>query len=162
MDQNQYAQYLVESYSDTILRLCYTYLKSTYDAQDVCQTVFLKLLSSPQRFEGSEHEKAWILRTTVNACKDLLKSPWRRLTCNLEVCQELVAPPEGENPVLQAVQALPKRYRLVIYLYYYEGYPAADIAAMLQLPLGTVHTRLARGREKIKFMVGGDYCERLL
>lgn len=70
------AERLVHAYSDLILRLSYTYLKSTDDAQDICQTVFLKLLQKPQAFSSPEHEKAWIIRTAVNLCKDHLKSGW--------------------------------------------------------------------------------------
>ena len=75
MDQTQRAEYLVETYADAILRLSYTYLKSTHDAQDVCQTVFVKLLTEPREFESPEHERAYILRMAANACKDMLKKP---------------------------------------------------------------------------------------
>ena len=71
------AERLVHAYSDLILRLSYTYLKSTDDAQDICQTVFVKLLMEPREFKSPEHERAYILRMAANACKDLLKSPWR-------------------------------------------------------------------------------------
>lgn len=158
MDQDQRAEYLAETYADAILRLCYTYLKSTYDAQDVCQTVFVKLLTKPREFENTSHEKAWILRMAANACKDLLKSPWRKRTCNLDDCGEFPAP-AGDSAVLEAVNALPVRYRAVIYLYYYEGYLAAEIGEILNLPVGTVHTRLSRGRARLKEIFGGDTDE---
>ena len=74
MNRNQQAEYLANTYADTILRLSYTYLKNTHDAQDICQTVFVKLLTHPQEFESVEHEKAYILRMTANACKDILKA----------------------------------------------------------------------------------------
>ena len=81
------AERLVYTYSDLILRLSYTYLKSTHDAEDICQTVFLKLLTSGQAFDSPAHEKAWIIRTTANACKDLLRSAHRRRTVALEAGQ---------------------------------------------------------------------------
>ncbi len=75
MNPNEQAERLVNAYADAILRLSYSYLKNTDDAQDICQTVFVKLLSEPREFESAEHERAYILRMASNACKDLLKSP---------------------------------------------------------------------------------------
>ena len=144
------AEYLVETYADTILRLCRSYLREPSDAQDVCQTVFLKLLTEPRSFESPKHEKAYILKMAANACRDLLRSPWRRRGCPLEACAELPAPEREDSGVWEAVSRLPPRYRAVIYLYYYEGYQAAEIGEILGLPLGTVHTRLARGRAKLR------------
>ena len=151
----QQAERLAGTYADAILRLSYTYLKNTQDAQDVCQTVFVKLLAEPREFESADHERAYVLRMAANACKDLLKSPWRKRTCGLEACGEMTAPEEEENSVLTAVNALPPHYRAVIYLYYYEGYQAAEIGKILGVPTGTVHTRMARGREKLRILLGG-------
>ena len=78
MDLNQQAEYLANTYSDAILRLSYTYLKNTDDAQDICQTVFVKLLSHPREFDSPGHGGAYGPRMAANACKDLLKSPWRK------------------------------------------------------------------------------------
>ena len=75
MNQNERAEYLAETYADAILRLSYTYLKNTHDAQDICQTVFVKLLTDPREFDTADHERAYILRMAANACKDLLKNP---------------------------------------------------------------------------------------
>lgn len=86
---------LVNLYSDLILRVSYSYLKSTHDAQDICQTVFLKVLTGKPDFRSAEHEKAWIIRTTINACKDLLGSAWRSRTCGMEACAEAAAPEVG-------------------------------------------------------------------
>lgn len=155
MNLNERAEYLAQTYADAILRLSYTYLKSTHDAQDVCQTVFVKLLTEPRAFESSEHERAYILQMAANACKDLLKSPWRKRTCGLEACAEVPAPEAGDGTVLAAVNQLPAHYRSVIYLFYYEGYQAAEIGAILGVPTATVHTRLARGRARLKDILGG-------
>ena len=159
MDLKERADYLARTYADAILRLSYTYLKNTHDAQDICQTVFVKLLTEPRRFESGEHERAYILRMAANACKDILKSPWRRRTCGLDAVLEVPAPPAEEGTVLAAVNALPPHYRAVIHLFYYEGYQAAEIAAILGLPTATVHTRLARGRAKLKTLLGGTEYE---
>ena len=155
MNQNQQAERLAQLYADAILRLSYTYLKNTDDAQDICQTVFVKLLSHPRTFDTPEHEKAYILRMAANACKDLLKSPWRQRTCTLEAVGDVAAPAAEEGSLLQLENTLPPNYRAVIYLYYYEGYQAAEIGRILGIPTATVHTRLARGRTKLKTLLGG-------
>ena len=160
MNTNQQAERLANAYADAILRLSYTYLKNTQDAQDICQTVFVKLLAEPREFESAEHERAYVLRMAANACKDLLKSPWRRRTCGLEAVLEVPAPEAGDGSVLSAVNELPAHYRAVIYLFYYEGYQAAEIGKILGVPTATVHTRLARGRAKLKDMLGGADNER--
>lgn len=141
---------MAETYADAILRLSYTYLRNTDDAQDICQTVFVKLLAEPKVFDSSEHERGYILRMTANACKDLLKNPWRKRTCSLDSCMEIPAPKGSDGSVLQALNQLPKRYRTVLYLFYYEGYQASEIGRILRIPTATVHTRLARGRTKLK------------
>ena len=155
----QQAQRLAETYADPILRLSYAYLKNTHDAQDVCQTVFVKLLTEPREFESPQHERAYVLRMAAYACKDILKSPWRRRTCGLEAVLEVPAPEAEEGTVLSAVNTLPPHYRAVIYLFYYEGYQAAEIGAFLGAPTATVHTRLARGRAKLKTLLGGTEYE---
>ena len=160
MDLNQRAEYLAETYADAILRLSYTYLKSTHDAQDICQTVFVKLLAEPRTFETPEHERSYVLRMAANACKDLLKSPWRKRTCGLEACAQIPAPEATDGSLLEAVEQPAPHYRAVIYLYYYEGYQAVEIGHILGVPTATVHTRLARGRAKLKDLLGGDDYER--
>ena len=161
MNQTQRAEYLARTYADAILRLAYAHLKNTHDAQDVCQSVFVKFLTNPVDFESPVHEKAYILRMAANACRDILKSPWRRRTCSLETVLEVPAPAAEEGSVLAAVNALPSHYRAVIYLYYYEGYQAAEIGKILGVPTATVHTRLARGRRKLKELLGGIDDENL-
>ena len=133
----------------------YTYLKSTDDAQDICQTVFLKLLQKPRAFSSPEHEKAWIIRTAVNLCKDHLKSGWRRATVALDAAEAVPAPAEEEGSLLSAVNLLPPKYRTVIYLYYYEGYSVAEIAAILRKSQETVRTRLHRARGMLREKLQG-------
>ena len=152
----------METYSDLVLRLSYSYLNQPQDAQDICQTVFLKLLERAPDFVSSDHEKAWIIRTTANTCKDLLKSPWRQRSQSLDVGLEVPAPQAGDGSVLEAVNQLPPHYRAVIYLFYYEGYQAAEIGQILGIPTATVHTRLARGRAKLKELLGGYGYEQLV
>ena len=159
MDYKQQAERLANTYADAILRLSYAYLKNTQDAQDVCQTVFVRLLTEPREFESGEHERAYILRMAANACKDLLKSPWRRRTCDLEACAQVPAPETSDGSVLAAVNQLPAHYRSVIYLFYYEGYQASEIGEILGVPKATIHTRLARGRARLRELLGGTEYE---
>ena len=159
MDYKQQAERLTNTYADAILRLSYAYLKNTQDAQDVCQTVFVRLLTEPREFESGEHERAYILRMAANACKDLLKSPWRRRTCDLEACAQVPAPETSDGSVLAAVNQLPAHYRSVIYLFYYEGYQASEIGEILGVPTATIHTRLARGRARLRELLGGPEYE---
>ena len=156
MDLKERADYLARTYADAILRLSYTYLKNTHDAQDICQTVFVKLLTEPRDFESPDHERAYILRMAANACKDLLKSPWRQRTCTLEAVGDVAAPVAEEGSLLQLVNTLPAHYRAVIYLYYYEGYSIKEIANLLRLPVPTVGTRLSRGRERLRQILKED------
>ena len=157
MDDMEQAERLANTYADAILRLSYTYLKNTHDAQDICQTVFVKLLMEPREFKSPEHERAYILRMAANACKDLLKSPWRQRSQSLDVGLEVPAPQAGDGSVLEAVNQLPPHYRAVIYLFYYEGYSTRDIARMLGRKESTVRSDLRRGREKLKKLLKEAY-----
>lgn len=145
------AERLVETYSDLILRLSVCWLKDREDAKDVCQTVFLRLLEKPRSFDSPEHERAWIIRTAVNACKDQLKSGWRRHTVDLTEAEAFPGPETGdEGSLRRAVELLPPKYRTVICLYYYEGYGAREIAELLGERPATIFTRLDRGRKKLR------------
>ncbi|MBD9244309.1 MAG: sigma-70 family RNA polymerase sigma factor [Coriobacteriaceae bacterium] len=149
----QEAERLVNTYADLILRLSYTYLSHTYDAQDICQMVFLKLIERRPAFASSEHEKAWIIRTTINACKDHLKSHWHKTTVPIEAAQHVPAPAAEPGSILASVNLLPPKYRAVIYLHYYEGYTAPEIAQLLGRLPSTVSTQLRRGREQLKTLL---------
>ena len=154
--EEQEAQRLVETYSDLILRLSYTYLNHTQDAQDICQTVFLKLWEKAPAFVSPDHERAWIIRTTANACKDLLKSHWRKTTAPLEAAAAVPAPQPEAGSLLEAVGRLPPPYRVVIYLYYYEGYSAQEIARMLGKTPSAVASLLHRGRRRLKTLLESE------
>lgn len=149
------AERLVNTYSDLILRLSYTYLKSTQDGEDICQTVLLKLLTAERPFASPAHEKAWVIRATVNACKDELRA-FRRRAVPLEEGLETAAPELPRSEVLEAVMALPEHYREAIYLFYYEGYSIDEIAALTGRSGAAVSAHLSRGRKKLKIMLEGE------
>lgn len=152
----QEAERLAETYADLILRLAYTYLNHTQDAQDICQTVFLKLWEKAPAFVSPDHERAWIIRTTANTCKDLLKSHWRKTTAPLEAAAAVPAPQPEEGSLLAAVNLLPPQYRAVIYLHYYEGYSAQEIARMLGKTPSAVASLLHRGRLRLKTLLESE------
>ena len=139
---------LVETYSPMLLRLACTRLENPADAEDVVQEVFLKLLTACPAFRDAEHEKAWLIRTTLHRAADLRKAASRR---NVPLEEALLASaPEPEDQLLAAVRALPEKYGAVIHLHYYEGYSLKEIGKLLGLPAATVGTRLARGRERLR------------
>ena len=151
----------VQRYSGMILRLCFTYSLGRADAQDICQNVFLKLLQSDRRFDSEGDTRAFIIRVTINECKDVLKSGWRRRSVPLDELIEREVPflPSEDTGVLAAVQRLPVKYREAVYLYYYEGYNAEEIAAMVGAKPAAVRQRLARAREKPRKELEGSGYE---
>lgn len=149
------AERLVNTYSDLILRLSYTYLKSTQDGEDICQTVLLKLLTEDRVFESPEHERAWVVRVAINACKDELRA-FRRRAVPLDAAAEAEAPEPPRSEVLDAVMGLPENYREAVYLFYYEGYSIDEIAALTGRSGAAVSAHLSRGRKKLKTMLEGE------
>ena len=149
MDEFQ-ARRLVNLYADMILRISYQYLQQTCDAEDICQTVFLKYLTAGIAFDNAEHEKAWIIRTAINACKDHVKSAFFRRTAPLEEAAHMAAPASADTEILEAVKRLPKNYRISIYLYYYEDYSAREIAQLRGKSETTGAQYLSRGRRKLR------------
>lgn len=150
MTQEQFCQAAREQ-GDMIYRVAYHALKNKADAEDVTQTVLLKLFEHPGTFESPEHQKHWLLRVAVNESRKLLRSFWRRRAVPLEEWRDgpdLDSPEKRE--LFQAVMALEPKYRLSIYLYYYEGCSVAETAAALGAKPSTVQTWLQRGRERLR------------
>lgn len=151
MRSEEEANSAIERYADTVRRICMVHLKNYSDTEDIFQTVFLKYVLYPEPFESEEHEKAWIIRVTVNACKDLLKSFFRSRTTSLEALKETAMVPDLEHSeLLDAVLGLPEKYKNVVYLYYYEEYSAAEISQILKKNVNTVYTLLTRARHLLK------------
>lgn len=158
--KQQEVERLVQTYSDTILRLSYSYLKSVYDAEDICQTVFLKLLTAGVEFESPTHEKAYIIRATINACKNELKA-FRRKLVPLDEAREATVQGIPSTDVLDAVMALPGKYREAIYLFYYEGYAIGEIAGLLGISPSAAAAHLSRGRKQLHIALGEAYEQKL-
>lgn len=150
----------IEAYSDTVRRICMLHLKSYSDTEDIFQTVFLKYLTYRGDFQSDEHEKAWFIRVTVNACKDNLKSFFRSRTISLEELKDVSSEvTESHGEVLSAVLSLPQKYKDVVYLHYYEGYTAVEIGRILKKNENTVYTLLSRAKKILKEKLAGDDFE---
>ena len=148
----------IERYSDTVRRICAVHLKNEADTEDIFQTVFLKYALSSVSFENDEHEKAWFIRVTLNACKDLLKSFFRSRTVPLDETAVYPAqPPPDYRDVWEAVLVLPQKYRDVVYLHYFEEYTAPEISRILGKNVNTVYTLLTRSKQLLREKLGGGY-----
>lgn len=142
--------HLAETYIDTVFRVAFNYLKSAADAEDITQNVFMKLLQTDISFKSEDHARFWLIRVTVNACKNVLRSKrWNQ--ADFEVyAQQLTFETSGQSELFYSVMDLPEKYRVPIYLYYYEGYSTKEIGSLLHLPKNTVCTRLNRGRQLLR------------
>ncbi len=160
MRSEQEVNRAIELYSDVVRRICAIHLKNYHDTQDIFQTVFLKYVLSSVVFENEEHEKAWLIRVTVNACKDLLKSFFRSRVVSIhELDGQLSMLPPDYSEVLKAVQSLPAKYRTVVYLHFYEGYTALEIGAILGKNANTIYTYLTRSKKLLREKLGGEGYE---
>lgn len=160
MRSEQEVNRVIDQYSNMIRRLCMIHLKNYADTEDIFQTVFLKYVLSSVTFENEEHEKAWFVRVTINACKDLLKSFFRRRTVSLD---EIIEQPSeisiDDREVLEAVLSLPQKYKDVVYLHYYEDYTAPQISRILGKNVNTIYTLLTRSKQLLREKLGGGEYE---
>lgn len=142
---------------DTVYRICFSFMKNPTDTEDMVQETFLRLLSSGVQFQSENHEKAWLIVTASNLCRDALKKWWRKSE-NLEDYENVLQQPPFEiDHVLAAILQLPADQKTAVYMYYYEGYSTVEIASYLHCPQATVRSRLARARNILKRKLGGDF-----
>lgn len=137
---------LFRKYKDDVYRLALSYTRNPAEAEDVCQSVFVKGMEQPSITPGKE--KAWLMQVTANQCRNLLRSGWWKKTQPLE--EALPAETGEDSGVYQAVMALPPKYRVVVYLRYYEEYSTKEMAALLRISESNVTTRLNRARQMLK------------
>lgn len=137
---------LFETYKNDVYRLALSYTKSVQEAEDVCQSVFVKLMEQSRITPGKE--RAWLMQVTANECRSLLRSAWWKRTAPLEECS--AAAPERSSGVYEALMTLDPKYRVVLYLHYYECSTTAEIAKLLHISQSAVTTRLSRGRQLLK------------
>ncbi len=147
----------LEKYGESLMRIAYTYTKNMQDAQDMVQDAFLRYMKTAPTFDSSEHEKAWLIRVTINICKNHLSSAYRKnyaeMDENMSICDTY------SSGLADIVNSLPEKYRIVIHLFYYEDYSQKQIAKMLGITESAVSTRLARGRNLLKEKIGDDYFD---
>lgn len=150
---------LAKQYMDMIFRLAFSHLRSQSDADDVTQNVLFSLYKTNMDFENEAHIRHWLVRVTLNECRKHWRSPWSRYEDFTQYSETLRLEEAETGELFQAIMALDRKYRVLIVLYYYEGYSIAEIAGMLGIPQGTVGTRLARARKKLKQYLTEAYCD---
>lgn len=154
-------EYFFTRYYSMVFRVAYMEVKSKADADDITQEVFIRVLGKAPEFASEEHEKAWIIRVTINLCRDLLKSKWNRDTVgidniNIYECVDFAGIGNYDNEVLSNLCLLDEKYRRPLYLFYYEDYSVREISELLAVPENTVKTNLRRGRKKLGEMISKE------
>lgn len=150
---NENFPHLVQRYKDAIFRLAYSYTKNHFDAEDVTQNVLLQLYKTDKVFQSDAHLKNWLMRVTVNHCKNLFRAPWRKHENLEDYANTLAFQEETSKELFCLVMGLDKKYRVALLLHYYEGYSIREIARIMDIPENTVSTRLARGRKLLKELI---------
>ncbi len=154
-DLSAYYGELYELYATDVLRMCYFYLGDRSRAEDVCQDVFVRLMTTNPPLQAGK-EKSWLLKVAMNRCRDLWRGAWlKRVVLGSPVFERIPAPNEidqraDQQEMLEAINALPAMFKEVILLHYYQGYAIGEIAEMMDLPEGTISSRLSRGRKKLE------------
>lgn len=157
--QNNYydLEQIIQTYSDMVYRLALSRTRNKEHAEDVFQEVFLRLTRNIPQFESKEHQKAWLIKVTINCSKNVLNSNWFKSTTPLteEICFEN----KQRHEIYYEVQKLSIKDRTIIYLFYYEGYKTNEISKIMDINENTIKSRLKRCREKLKFSLEGgeDY-----
>lgn len=150
MEEERFKQ-LIATHQQALLVLAFQYCGNRSDAEDIVQEVFVKLYTSPPATDSDEALRYWLIRVTINRCKDFLRAPWHRLRASFETAEQVLSDPYPEDTgVFEAVMQLPQKYREVVMLYYYEDLPVQRIATLLQRKPSTVQTQLLRARALLK------------
>lgn len=152
MEKEQFCRAL-SRYTDGVYRVALNCLKNPHNAEDVTQEVFLRLYRTPKPPAEGEHTKAWLIRVTLNECRRALASPWSKTVPLEEYAAVPAFSSEEKRETYEAVMALPAKYRIAIYLHYYEGYSTAEMASILGISVSAVCSRLERARKELKFML---------
>ena len=156
VDKDKWFEDFYQRNYQVVYKLCYTYLKNSSEAEDCTEDVFVKVYTGNYTFNDEEHEKKWLVVTTINLCKDHLKHWWHKKVTTIETYPE-VSVKEKDDTLLQAILNLPTKYKNVIYLYYYMGYKSEEIATMLKKPSSTIRNQLAQARKLLKKELGEYY-----
>lgn len=144
------------SYGDMLFRICIVFLGNKEDAEEAMQEAFYKLIYKRPLFNSSEHEKAWLIRITINICKDMLRSVWRKRVLTVEHIEKYYDN-ASDIHIMDKILKLPAKYKAVIYMHYYEDYSIKDISKILEISESAVKMRLKRGRDILKIELEGEY-----
>ena len=140
---------LITKYRRSVFAAAYNICRSAEDANDIVQETFISYFTSDKDFTDENHLRAWLIRVAVNKAKNFLRSSWNKnVSLNEEVAGEYVSEPDGD--MLREIFRLPEKYRIVIHLFYYEGFSVKEIAGMLGISEGSTKMRLSRGRSMLK------------
>ena len=144
----------------TVYKISLMYLKNVADAEDAVQNVFLKIVKGNHKFESLEHEKAWLIVTAQNYCKNILKNWWRKKRSDMESLPEPSYMEDlSKDHTWNQILKLPPKYKMVIYLYYYEGYSTEEISEILEIKSSTIRTQLSTGRKRLKIILEEEYAD---
>lgn len=155
MDTREYKR-LANMYTDTVYRVALNGCKNKYDAEDVVQETFIRLLKYRKSFESDEHVRNWLIRVAINECNSLWNTSWRkRVTLTDEQKEELFFDNNEQSELYELVMQLTPKYRQVIYLYYYEEFSVKEVADILKISETAVQTRLQRARQRLREQLGG-------
>lgn len=145
----------IEEYADMVYRIALTRCGTVENAEDIFQEVFIRFVEKSPKFETKEHEKAWLIRVTINLTKNMNIAAWNKKVITLD--ENIIFETKEQNDVFQAVCELPQNYRTVIYLLYYEGYKVKEISNLMKKSEGTIKTWLYRAREMLKQNLEGGF-----
>ena len=149
LDSKEY-EGIIAKYINTVYRIALSFTKSPADADDIVQQTFLKLLTKNVNFRDEEHIRRWLIRVCVNECNRMVSSFWHKKVDSLEMTEGPAFQTEENKELYEAVMALPGKCRIVVYLFYYEGYSSKEIAKLLHIRDATVRTRLTRARKLLR------------
>lgn len=153
---------LIEQYGQEVYKIAYFYMKETQLAEDVFQEVFYKVIKNYHKFNHQSSEKTWLIRITINTCKDMLRTSWIKRVTTFGVLQDSeneyekpydIEKKETNKELYELIQRLPQKYKEILLLFYYKDLTYEEISEILQIPEGTVRSRLSRAREKLKKMM---------
>ena len=155
MQKELVVKQVIEKYSDMVYRIALTRCGIVENAEDVFQDVFMKYSQKMPKFESEEHEKAWLIRVTINLTKNINNSAWNRKIVTLD--ENIEFETKEQEDIFSIVCSLPKDYKTVIYLSYYEGYKVKEISKILKKSEGTIKTWLFRARQMLKEKIEGGF-----
>ena len=147
--KNREIEKVVKKYANLVYRVAFTMLKNQSDAEDIFQDVFMKLCTENVSFISEEHQKAWIIRVTKNKCLDFLKRSCNKTSTELDENIEYKTK-EDKTGIIDEVLKLPDKYRIVIYLFYFEGYKISEMSSILEINESTLKSQLVKAREMLK------------